>query len=211
MRIYSIKPKFQQLLNPVKTLFVKLKIHPTTINLLALLISIIGGILLYYSANNLLLLIYIPFIAFIRTALNALDGMVAREMKVENQKFGEVLNEFIDRLSDSAFFIGASLVAYANQTLGLLSFISVLLVSYLGIIGKSAGGSRQYLGLMGKADRMFWLSVAAVAILIWNNTQIINWFFMFVIIFSIITMFQRFKAIKKELYISEKNKKQNKR
>lgn len=207
MQIYNLKPKFQQFLSSIKNLFIKFKVHPTTINLLALAISVLGGILLYYSSYNMFLLLYIPFIAFIRTAFNALDGMVAREMKVGNQKFGEVLNEFIDRLSDSAFFIGASLAFYANQTLGFLALISVLLVSYLGIVGKSAGGIRQYIGLMGKADRMFWLSVACVAILIWSNTQIMNWFFIFVIVFSIITMFQRFLAIKKELYVSEKNKK----
>jgi len=154
-----------------------------------------------------MLLIYIPFIAFIRTAFNALDGLVAREMKVGNEKFGEVLNEFIDRLSDSAFFIGASLAVYSNHTLGFITLVSVLLVSYLGIVGKAAGGSRQYIGLMGKADRMFWLSVACVAILIWKNTEIMNYFFSFIILFSILTMFQRFIAIKKELYVAKKIKK----
>ena len=204
MRIYSIKPKFQKFLNPVKSIFVRLGVHPTTINILALLISLAGGLLIYYSSFNIWLLAYIPFIAFIRTALNALDGMVAREMKVGNQKFGEVLNEFIDRLSDTAFFLGIAFAAYVNASLAFGALVGVLLVSYIGIVGKAAGGSRQYVGLMGKADRMFWLSVACVAILIFGSLEIMNWFLWFVIVFSIITIFMRFFAIKKELYIKTK-------
>jgi len=204
MRIYSIKPKFQKFLNPVKNIFVKLRVHPTTINILALLISLVGGLLIYYSSKNIWLLAYIPVIAFVRTALNALDGMVARELKVKNQKFGEVLNEFIDRVSDTAFFLGLAFAVYVNAVLALGALACVLLVSYIGIVGKAAGGSRQYVGLMGKADRMFWLSVACVAILIFGNLEIMNWFLWFVIIFSIITIFMRFLAIKKELYIKTK-------
>jgi CDP-diacylglycerol--glycerol-3-phosphate 3-phosphatidyltransferase len=204
MRIYSIKPQFQKFLSPIKNIFVKLRVHPTTINILALLISLAGGLLIYYSSFNIWLLAYIPFIAFVRTALNALDGMVAREMKVGNQKFGEVLNEFIDRLSDSAFFIGIMFTNYVNLMLAGLTLIAVLLVSYIGIVGKAAGGSRQYAGLMGKADRMFWLSVACVAILIFGNLEIMNWFLWFALIFSIITVLMRFFAIKKELYIKTK-------
>jgi len=200
MRIYSIKPKFQKLLEKDRDLLVKFKIGPTIINILALVISIIAGFTLAFSSKNLYFLLFIPLLAFIRTAFNALDGMVARKIKAKNQKFGEVLNEFIDRLSDSAFFIGLAFAAYVNTILCLFALVSVLLVSYLGIVGKAAGGSRQYVGLMGKADRMFWLSVACILITIFSKTEIINWFLWFVIVLSIVTMIKRFLSIKKELY-----------
>ena len=199
MRIYSIKPKFQKFLSPIKNLFIKYNVHPTIINILALLFSILGGFLIYYSSFNIWLLIYIPFIAFIRTALNALDGLVARELKVKNQEYGEVLNEFIDRLSDVAFFFGIILATYTNILLGSITLVVVLLSSYLGIVSKAAGGKRQYIGLMGKADRMFYLSVAAVLILILKNLEIMNWFLIFVLVLGVITIFQRFFTIKKEL------------
>lgn len=202
MRIYSIKPEFQKFLSPVMRLFVKLGIGPTAINILALLFSIAGGLAIYCSSFNLMLLSAVPFIAFIRIALNALDGMVARDTKAKNQEFGEVLNEFIDRLSDIAFFLGIAFVSYANAALALSSLACILLVSYAGIVGKAAGGSRQYTGLMGKADRMFWLSAACIAILIFQNlkSEIINGFLWFVLALSIITILMRFSAIKKELY-----------
>ncbi len=200
MKIYSIKPQFQKFLNPVKNAFIKLKISPTTINVLALVISIIGGLIIYYSSFNLKLLWAIPFIAFIRTALNALDGMVARETRAKNQKFGEVLNEFIDRLSDTVLFLGVAFASYVNTVLGLSALVCILLVSYIGIVGKAAGGTRQYVGLMGKADRMFWLSVGCVAVILFSNTEIINWMLWFILFFSLVTIFMRFFAIKRELY-----------
>ena len=200
MGIYSIKPKFQKVLAPVKNLFIRFKVHPTTINILALIISIIGGILLYYSNRNVWFLILIPIIAFVRTALNALDGLVARKLKVKNQKFGEVLNEFIDRLSDVAIFIGLALTSYANFYLGSFAIIVILLNSYLSILSKAAGGARQYGGIMGKADRMFWLSVASILVLITGKFEIMNYLFVFLIVTTLITLIQRFKATKKELY-----------
>ncbi len=200
MNIYSTKPRFQKFLDPAKNLFIKLGISPTAINILALVASVIGGLLIYYSPFNIWLLAYIPFIAFIRIALNALDGLVARETKAKNQKFGEVLNEFIDRLSDIAFFLGVAFTSYVNFKLALITLVFILVSSYMGIAGKSAGGSRQYKGLMGKADRMFWLSFAAVFILIFKNLEIMNWVLWFMLALVVITILQRFFAIKKELY-----------
>jgi len=107
------------------------------------------------TLKNLLLLLYIPLIAFVRTALNALDGMVARSLKIKNQQWGEVLNEFCDRLSDVALFLGLTFASYTNHNLGFIVIILILLNSYLSILSKAAGGSRQYGGFMGKADRMF--------------------------------------------------------
>ena len=98
MGIYSIKPKFQKFLKPLENVLIKYKIHPTIINFIALALSIIAGFVLYFADNNIWFLIYIPFMAFARTACNALDGMVARKLKVKNQEFGEVLNEFSDRI-----------------------------------------------------------------------------------------------------------------
>ena len=200
MGIYAIKPKFQQCLKPVEKLFVKFKIHPTIINILALLLSIIGGIVLYLSDKYLLLLIYIPFLSFVRTALNALDGMVARDLNVKNQPFGEVLNEFMDRISDAIIFFGLALTSYTDAILGSAVTIIILLNSYLSIVSKSAGGSRQYGGIIGKADRMIYLGIMAVIILIWNNYSVGNYFLWFIGIGTLITMIQRFLNIKQELF-----------
>lgn len=200
MGIYSIKPKFQKSLKPIENFFIKYKVHPTTINILALIFSILGGVALYFSDQYLLLLIYIPIMAFARTAFNALDGMVARKLKVKNQKFGEVLNEFLDRLSDVSIFFGLALASYTNLILGSTVTIIILLNSYLSIVSKAAGGTRQYIGFMGKADRMIYLGIVAVIILITKNYSFADYLFYFIGAGTLITMLQRFLNIKKELY-----------
>lgn len=214
MKIYSIKPMFQKFLNKDKDILIKYGVSPTTINVLALVISIITGLTIYFSSLNLWILLTIPFLVYIRTAFNALDGMVAREIKAKNQRFGEVLNEFVDRLSDVAIFLGVAFAAYVNTPLALTTLVSILLVSYIGIVGKAAGGIRQYVGLMGKADRMFYLAVASVAIVIFSKTEIMNWLLWFVLCLSLITIVIRFLAIKKELYepvLKDKAKVKNKK
>lgn len=47
-------------------------------------------------------------VSFLRLALNALDGLVARDLGPA-RPWGEVLNEVSDRLADLALFVGAAL------------------------------------------------------------------------------------------------------
>jgi CDP-diacylglycerol---glycerol-3-phosphate 3-phosphatidyltransferase len=200
MGIYAIKPKFQQFLTPVKNFFVKNKVHPTTINFMALILSLVGGAVLYFSDVYINLLFYIPLMAFARTALNALDGMIARELKVKNQGFGEVLNEFFDRISDASIFFGLTLASYTNLIIGALAVIFILLNSYLSIVSKAAGGKRQYGGIMGKADRMIYLGIMSVIILVLKDYSYANYLLILVCVGTFITIMQRFLNVKSELY-----------
>ncbi len=198
MGIYAIKPKFQKVLTPVKDFFVRHRIGPTTINVWGLIFSLLMGFALYYSYENKWLLIAVPVLAFIRTAFNALDGLVSRELGVAS-RFGEVLNELIDRISDAAIFIGLALSPYADFTLGSIVVIVILLNSYLSILSKAAGASRQYGGFMGKADRMFYLGLAAIIVLAWGYTAAWNYLFWFMLAGTVLTLCQRFMATKREL------------
>lgn len=159
--IYAIKPKFQQVLRPTETVLIALKIHPDTITLAALALSIAGAIALTLAAapGMLVLLCSTPLVALGRTVLNALDGMLAKDTGLA-RPWGEVLNEFCDRLADIALFGGLVCSRLSNGPLLLASLVSVLLSSYLGILSKAAGASRQYGGVMGKADRMLLLGLA---------------------------------------------------
>ncbi len=200
MGIYSIKPKFQKVLRPLELFLIRNKVHPTTINLVAFFLSLAGGVSLYLAELNIWLLLYLPLMSFFRTALNALDGMVARSLNVKNQGFGEVLNEFLDRASDASIFFGLALASYTNLALGALVTIIILLNSYLSIVSKAAGGSRQYGGIIGKADRMIYVGILAVAILVTKDFNLANYFLYFIGIGTLITLIQRFLSIKAELY-----------
>ena len=159
-----------------------------------------GFVLFLAQELSIWWLLYIPFMSFARTACNALDGMVARELKVKNQEFGEVLNEFFDRISDAAIFFALAIASYTNIILGASVTIFILLNSYLSIVSKAAGGSRQYKGIMGKADRMIYLGFMAVIILITKDYSWANYTLYFIGAGTIITTIQRFIYTKRELY-----------
>ncbi len=159
--IYAIKPKFQDFLRPAEAFLIACRIHPDLITLSALLLSVVGALLIVFSSKEglLFLLCSTPFVSLGRTVLNALDGMVAKDTGLA-RPWGEVLNEFSDRLADLALFLGLAMSKLCSGPLMISSLISVLLASYLGILSKAAGGRRQYGGIMGKADRMILLALA---------------------------------------------------
>lgn len=201
MGIYAVKPLFQKLLSPVKSLLVLNKIHPFWINLGGLFFSLCMALVFWLSQTNLSWLYLVPILSFARTASNALDGLVARELKVGNQAFGEVLNEFIDRVSDSAIFITIGLLVYTNLLLVFATLILILLNSYLSILSKAAGGSRQYGGIMGKADRMIVLGIAGPSAALFQQPLIINFSISLILIGTFITLIQRFRKTYFELYV----------
>ncbi|MBI4198392.1 MAG: CDP-alcohol phosphatidyltransferase family protein [Chloroflexi bacterium] len=161
MNLYSIKPRFQQALRAVERPLVRRRVHPDVLTLSALGISILGGVALAASRWQPGLLLVIPIIVLLRLALNALDGMVAKDLGVA-RPWGEVLNEFSDRLSDVALFGALAFVPEVELPVATAAIALMLLSSYAGILSKAAGGPRQYGGVMGKADRMLLLAAASV-------------------------------------------------
>jgi CDP-diacylglycerol--glycerol-3-phosphate 3-phosphatidyltransferase len=193
MGIYQIKPRFQRSLQGVEALLVRRRVHPDYLTIAAFVLSALGGVALYGSwwAHWLLLLI-VP-VALGRTALNALDGLVARDTGLA-RPWGEVLNEFCDRLADVALFAGVALAPGSQPSLGAVVVVVMLLSSYLAILSKAAGGRRQYAGVMGKADRMIYLSLAAVVAFALPGAPIFAIFLMLVLAGLVITIVQRAQA-----------------
>lgn len=196
--IYAIKPQFQKFLKPLTNFFVTYKIHPTTINVWGLIFSIIMGWSLYFSKQHPYLLILVPVCAFLRTAFNALDGLVSRELKIASA-YGEVLNEFLDRVSDAVIFLLLAFASFSNIYLGCILVVLILLSSYLGIVSKSAGGLRYYGGLMTKADRMIFLGIWALIVYVTGNDKLWNICIVIFIFTMIITIIQRLIGIYKQL------------
>ena len=198
MGIYSFKPTFRKFLRPLKKLCIRLDLKPNHITAAGLLISLATGVVIYYSGQISVLLLLAPIGTILRLVLNALDGMVAEELKITS-KFGEVLNEYFDRLSDIAIFVGLAFSKNVNNTLGLEAVVAVLLTSYIGIVGKAAGGRRQYGGFVGKADRMLYLGIMSIIVFIYKKPELWDYFLYFLITGSALTIVQRWKAITMEL------------
>jgi len=151
--IYGLKPKFQSRLRPVSNGLAGAGITANQVTLAAMFLSFAAGAAIFYfrSPRSLLLL---PAVLFLRMALNAIDGMLARE---HNQKtaLGAVLNELGDVFSDSALYLPLSVIPGFEPALVVLIVLLAVLTEMTGVVAVQVGASRRYDGPMGKSDRAF--------------------------------------------------------
>jgi CDP-diacylglycerol--glycerol-3-phosphate 3-phosphatidyltransferase len=188
--VYSIKPAFQRSLRPLEDRLVEAQVHPDVLTLTALGLSLGGGAAFALADRFPWVLALAPVVALARTALNALDGLVAKRTG-KARPWGEVLNEFSDRLADVALLAGLAASGLVNGYLATAGIVAVLLGSYLGILSKAAGGRREYGGVLGKADRMLLLAAAGPLTAAFNPRLVVGSFFALVLIGSLITIAQR--------------------
>lgn len=165
MTLYDIKPKFQNLLRPM---VVKLHAGGVTANqvtLLAMLTSVfLGGLLMYFPRP--ILYISLPFYLFFRMALNAIDGMLAREFK-QQSTLGAILNEVGDIISDAALYLAFAFLTGIAPWLVILVVLLSWLTEFCGVIAQTLTGIRNYRGPLGKSDRAFVLGALGLFIALW--------------------------------------------
>ncbi|AUD79405.1 hypothetical protein CW740_09200 [Kangiella profundi] len=160
--VYQLKPKFQQLLRPLVNGLAKKGITANEITVLAMLLSVITGTAVVIS-NSLIALLALPIVLFIRMALNAIDGMLAREHK-QQSKLGAFLNEIGDVISDLFLIIPLIIIPDISQWLLAAFAFTALLTEFAGILGVMAGAERQYQGPMGKSDRALVLGLIGLLV-----------------------------------------------
>ena len=154
MSIYELKPKFQNLLRPLVKRLYDADITANQVTLTACIISILLGALLTKFADISALFFLLPIWMFLRMALNAIDGMLAREFN-QKTKLGGYLNEATDVISDTALYLPFAFVEpFEWGIIALVIFLSFM-SEFLGILGQVHGGGRRYDGPMGKSDRAF--------------------------------------------------------
>jgi CDP-diacylglycerol---glycerol-3-phosphate 3-phosphatidyltransferase len=198
MGIYSIKPLFQKSLAPIAHACISLKIHPDYINLAGLLVSLGMAVSLFFAKDIPALFWILPIGAFVRTACNALDGMVARGLSVSSP-MGEVYNELLDRISDAAIFASVGISGLGNIENAFAATVCVLLNSYVGILAKAAGGKRIYAGIIGKADRMILIGLAGIISFFYFTYLTWDIFLWVILAGSVIAILQRLSIIRKDL------------
>jgi len=194
--VYKIKPKFQQLLTPALRGLYKMGVTANQITLSSILLSLLIGIAFWYASYNKLLFLALPIGLFIRMALNALDGMMARIYNQQTKK-GEVLNELGDIISD--IFIFFPLLIYEKSIIYLIIiFICLSIINeFSGVLGKIISGQRQYDGPMGKSDRAFVIGV--YGILSFFSINLSDYSFWIFVIINLLIITSTFFRIKKSL------------
>lgn len=190
--IYEIKPKFQQLLMPIVDWMRKIGMTPNQVTILALVLSILTGIILSIFHDNKWIFILMPIVMFVRMALNAIDGVMAKRYQMKSH-LGLLLNELGDVISDLFLFIPFVFIA-EDYGIGIMLFISLSIISEMaGVTVRVIGSSRRYDGPMGKSDRAF--IVGFISFLIFVHLNIIPYLHFVFYICSILMLINIYNRI----------------
>jgi len=159
--IYDLKPKFQNLLRPLMHALARAGITPNSITLAAIGGSLAVGVTLMRAREQQWLLLLLPLWLFVRMALNALDGMMARELN-QASVLGAVLNELGDVLSDLGLYLPLAVLAEQALWPIVLFNFGAALTEFCGVLSRALGASRRYDGPLGKSDRAFLVGALAL-------------------------------------------------
>jgi phosphatidylglycerophosphate synthase len=197
--VYDLKPKFQNLLRPLMRRGGASGISPNVVTCIAIVGSIAAGVALSFAKCQPALLLVLPVWLFIRMALNAIDGMMARELAMSTQ-LGAVLNELGDAISDLGLYLPLAFVHEPARWPIIAFSIGAILTEFSGVLGRALGASRHYEGPMGKSDRAF--VVGALGLVTFSVPAVINawtWIFAIAALLTIATCFNRVSRALKEL------------
>lgn len=100
----------------------------------------------------------------LRLLCNMLDGLIAVENNLKS-KLGDLYNEVPDRAEDVLLLVGAGWAAPAPWGIVLGGLAALLAVgsAYVRLLGGSLGFDQDFCGPFAKPQRMFFLTVAALA------------------------------------------------
>jgi len=149
--LYQIKPAFQNLLRPLARWLHGRGITANQVTLAALPLSLGSGAVIWLWPTPLTLLL-LPPVLLLRMALNALDGMLAREFQGPTP-LGAILNEIGDVLADTGLYLPLVLIPGVPGIAIVALVLLALLSEFCGVLGLQIGASRRYDGPMGKSDR----------------------------------------------------------
>jgi CDP-diacylglycerol--glycerol-3-phosphate 3-phosphatidyltransferase len=161
--IYDLKPKFQALLRPICVGLVRAGVTANAVTGAALALSFAHGAWLALMPTSRWPLLLLPVTLFVRMALNAIDGMMAREHG-QASAAGAVLNELSDVVADAALYLPFALIPGVDAQLVVLVVIAGIIAEMAGALGPMLGGIRQYNGPLGKSDRAFAFGLLAVLV-----------------------------------------------
>ena len=159
--IYDLKPRFQALLRPIAARLVNAGATANGVTLAALIMSLAqGGAIAFWPESRWPLLL-LPVTLFVRMALNAIDGIMAKEHD-QKSNIGALFNEISDVVSDAALYLPFALIAGVNAPLVVLVVVASVIAEMTGVLGPMIGATRRYDGPFGKSDRAFGFGALAV-------------------------------------------------
>ncbi len=198
MTIYDLKPAFQNLLRPITAFMANNGVTANQVTLAAAILSVLLGLFLTFT-DNLIWFVLLPIFLFIRMALNAIDGMLAREHNMKSP-LGAILNEVGDVVSDIALYLPFAFLLGVSAYWVLAVLFLTMLSEFVGVAAIQAGSSRRYDGPMGKSDRAFVFGV--LGLIVGLGFELATWFDWLMIVVTallVLTTFNRARACLKEV------------
>jgi phosphatidylglycerophosphate synthase len=153
--LYELKPRFQGMLRPLVGRLAAAGITANQVTIATGVASVMVGAGLALEHRGWILL---PIFLCARMALNAIDGMLAREHG-QTSRLGAVLNELIDVISDAALTAPFATLSGWNGLAVAGAIFFAALTEMAGVLGLTIGSTRRYDGPFGKSDRALALGV----------------------------------------------------
>jgi CDP-diacylglycerol--glycerol-3-phosphate 3-phosphatidyltransferase len=159
--VYDLKPRFQDLLRPLCAGLARGGVTANQVTVAAAALSIAEGVAIFITAGAPWALLLLPVVLFVRMALNAIDGMLAREFD-QKSRLGAILNELGDVVSDTALYLPFAAVKGLSPLLVALMVSVAVMTEMTGVVAVQIGASRRYEGPFGKSDRAAFFGVFAL-------------------------------------------------
>lgn len=196
--VYQLKSRFQKILRPFTSRLANAGVTANGVTIAAFLLSVVIGAASWLISDPRVLYL-LPLGLFLRMALNAVDGMLAREHG-QKSVLGGFLNELGDVLSDVALYAPLALREEFPFWPTLLFCLLAILTEFTGVVAVSQGASRRYDGPMGKSDRAFLFGL--IGLLLARGVPALIWVHSFMwlgIVLSVITVCRRIGRSLEEL------------
>lgn len=163
LSIYALKPRFQALLRPLAVILQRGGVTANQVTVAACAVSVGLGVLLVLNSQVRGLFLLLPIWFALRMAMNAIDGMLAREFG-QKSTLGAYLNELADVISDTALYAPFALLPGSSPWLVGAVVVLAIISELAGVLGATLGAGRRYDGPMGKSDRAFVFGAAGLLV-----------------------------------------------
>jgi CDP-diacylglycerol--glycerol-3-phosphate 3-phosphatidyltransferase len=199
MSIYKLKPAFQSLLRPTVGALAQRGVTANQVTLAACVVSVVVGAILALHAERAVLFAVVPAWMLLRMAMNAVDGMLARDFG-QKTSLGAYLNEICDVVSDTALYLPFGFVAGSSMTAVAIVTALAATSELAGTVAVMTGASRRYEGPMGKSDRAFVFGLLGLLVALgFSVGRWLNWAWGAVAVLTALTIANRVRGGLREI------------
>jgi len=202
MTFNALRPVASKVIDPLADFFIRYEVSPDTVSIVSLICAFFAGLSFYYSPAYQELALLAGILVVFNSLFDALDGVIARKSNRATPR-GDFLDHVIDRYSDVFIICSIFFAGYVSWQIGVAAIVGVLLTSYLGTQAQALNLGRYYGGIMGRADRLVVIILAAFANSIYPASiagfTILGWAVILIAVTSHITAIQRIMYIWRRL------------